>query len=84
MLYMIDNEIFDDFEKVEPWGWKSSMQLHEELTDECCRFRAVGKEAVQLSRRVRVSAQQTSEKLPQRFQKKHTNTGNVWFIHPPA
>lgn len=85
LLYMIDNEVFDTLdEQPQAWGWRPAMQLHEQLTADSCRFAAQAKKLFSYPGACGSLLSRLYEKFPQRFKKKHTNTGNVWMIHPPG
>jgi hypothetical protein len=84
LLYMIDNEVFDTMldQTPEPWGWSPAMQLQEKLTADSGRFAAQAKKLFSYPGACGSLLARLHEKFPQRFKKKHTNTGNVWMIYP--
>jgi hypothetical protein len=59
------------------------MQLHERLTADSCRFATQAKKLFSYPGACGSLLSRLHEKFPQRFNKKHTNSGNVWMIHPP-
>ena len=86
LLYMIDKEMFDTMidEPPQPWGWNPAMQLHEHLTADSCRFATQAKRLFSYPGACGSLLSRLHEKYPQRFNKKHTTSGNVWMIHPPS
>ena len=89
LLYMIDNEIFDDNklwddESSKSWGWSAAQKLHEELTSESCRFAAQAKKLFSFPGACGSYLAKLREKYPERIQSKHTKTGNVWLLLPPV
>jgi hypothetical protein len=84
LLYMVDNELFDNSKDAASWGWRPAMELHEQLTGEACRFASQAKKLFSFPGACGSYLAKLREKYPERIQSKHTKAGNVWMILPPG
>lgn len=84
LLYMIDNELFDNVKDKDAWGWRPAMELHEHLAGETCRFASQAKKLFSFPGACGSYLAKLREKYPDRIQSRHTKTGNVWLILPPG
>jgi hypothetical protein len=82
LLYILDHTpaLYDHG----AWGWKAAEGLREELTDlsEQARRLFASKKG-SFNGACGTFLSRLSEKFPDRFKSRHTNTGNVWLIAPP-
>ena len=84
LLYILDKcpELYADRGA---WGWESSKALHELLCEDA-RFHQVEAQARKLfcfNNACGTYLSKLADKFPARFEKKHTNKGDVWFIRAP-
>ena len=82
-LYLDEDDDDKWLDEPKAWGWEPAMKLHERLTSDSSAYAAQAKRLFNFPGACGTLLSRLLEKFPQRFKKKHTNTGNVWMIHPP-
>ncbi|MES2393241.1 MAG: hypothetical protein V4555_16480 [Acidobacteriota bacterium] len=89
LLYMIDEELFKG-EGLRPadsqaysaaWGWDPAQRLAEVLRASSTHG-AQARKMFEYSNTCGTYLKRLADKYPDRFQSKHTKSGNVWMIHP--
>ncbi len=85
LLYMIDNWIFnrDKNPSWEAWGWKGELKLKEELTAEGCPYAAQASKLLYFDGAAGTYLAALMDLFPERIEKKHTKSNNVWMIRSP-
>ena len=83
LLYILDNSPALYIHGM--WGWKASQALQDELCEMSEQARRLfNSRKGSFNNACGEFLSRLAERFPDRFKKKHTNQGNVWFIYEPA